>query len=696
MSIEEYTDWYSLENLDSGTINFDELKEESGWFNVEINKHSDLGSADVEASESITWSLSIHFRSITLQDPATLIFKAPNWHKITKGTGEISPSKCPKTSPPYPCRRSTTVFSDHEVEISSRMVCSWKDIFDKLNCEPLQIETYRISTFGDQEFHSRGYINLKHILIQTEKTNPKISGTYIFGSDTYRIWPTRILLYPDSNSEVFACHKDAKNELSSPSESESGSNPGSLKGRRNSTEEDEKSVPIGLVEVDVVLQDCKRHPISDSSPRVGQRSSSTKVDHASFSGSRPRPVSGSGYGSRSRSRPGSWSSLKDSPRSERPAGGYLKSSRPKTPPEKRVSFSPQRVVMNPKEYEFGPDDEYISPEDLELLKIGNVYDGFDSYARSPGGAPDLSSKMGYFTVGDVDFSNKLIETVMKEIDSDELHEPDIETDDDYTSRVGFELWKRSEKERFVRHLHDLEEEFRKLTLFRQETIMREFIRDVNRKSNKLGRLENLVSNKILKLRNKENSIDNINEENNRKMKLFQFEQKKLFESQKNEFQMKLELEKKKTKIAEFEKNKWFKKYSEEEEANDRLQKEIQSLKTGRKSDLYFKNELLRKDELIQSLEDQISQLKESVQLLKASRDHYKTHFEHLAAAAHLIPNKETQPTCSQTNNIYSHNIDSLVQSGLYSEDDQFIQLLRSSNIPSTVANLESVNKNVHR
>ncbi|OII71894.1 uncharacterized protein cubi_00702 [Cryptosporidium ubiquitum] len=689
MNSEEYTDWYSLENLDSGRLNFDELREESGWYNIETSKHDDLDFADFGASESLTWSLSIHFRSITLQDPANVIFKAPNWYKIIKGTNEISPSKCPKTSPAYPCRRSTTIFSDHEIEISSKVVCSWKDIFERLSCEPLQIETYKVSTFGDQELHSKGYVNLKHIIIQTEKTNSKISGNYIFGSNTYRIWPTRILLYPVSKPEVSSDHKNTKNELDPSSEPELESDSGPLKdnNKKNSLTDDEKSAPIGLVEVDIVLQDCKKQTISDGSPGVRQKSLNTKTEKGSHSGSRPKSASRS----RSRSRPRSGNTLSDSPRNER-ANNYL-SSRSKTPPsERRVSFLPEKPVRNSRKHEMSINDEFISPEELEFLKIGNVYNDFDSDIRSPGTISDLNSKIGYFTVGDIDFSEKLIETIIKEIDNSVLHETGIENENDYASNMNFELWKKSEKERFVQHLHNLEEEFRKLTLIRQETIMKDFIKDINRKSSKLGRLESLVSNKILKLKNKENSIDNVNDENNRRMKLFQFEQKKLFESQKNEFQMKLEFEKKKTQIAEFEKNKWFKKYNEEEETNARLHKEIQSLKTGRKSDLYFKNELLRKDELIQSYEDQISQLRESVQLLRASRDHYKAQFEHLTTLVHLSPEKETKPISTQiNNNIYSHNIDSLVQSGLYSEDDQFIQLLKSNNnINGTISN-EHVN-----
>ncbi|EAK88654.1 hypothetical protein [Cryptosporidium parvum Iowa II] len=692
MNSEEYTDWYSLENLDNTKLNFDELKEESGWFNIEIDKNDDSDIAGFGASESLIWSLSIHFRSITLQDPATVIFKAPNWYKIIKSTNEISPSKCPKTSPPYPCRRSTTIFSDHEIEITSRIVCSWKDIFDRLNCEPLKIEAYKVSTFGDQELHSMGYVNLKHILIQTEKTNPTISGNYIFGSNTFRIWPTRILLYPASKSQVPNDHKNTSNELDSLSDSELEPNSGESKNKnsKNSVTEEEKSVPIGLIEVDIVLQDCKKQPISDgSSPGIRQKSLNTKTDQNSSLFSRPRSVSRS----RSRSRPRSGSATNESPINERTRNNLR--NRPKTPPsDKRVSFSPQRTSRNVK-YEPGNDEEFISPEDLEFLKIGNMYDKLDSNIRSPGVISDFSSKIGYFTVGDVDFSNKLIETIIKEIDNDELYEQGLENSDDYTSKVNFEIWKRSEKERFVQHLHNLEEEFRKLTLIRQETIMKDFIGDISRKSNKLGRLENLVSNKILKLKNKENSIDNINDENNRKMKLFQFEQTKLLESQKNEFKMKLELEKKKTQIAEFEKNKWFKKYSEEEEINEKLHKEIQSLKTGRKSDLYFKNELLRKDELIQSFEDQILQLKESVQILRASRDHYKTQFEHLAAAVHLFPEKETHPTSNKSNNVYTHNIESLVQSGLYNEDDQFIQLLKSNNnIHGSFSNEDTNNTSV--
>ncbi|KAH8581742.1 uncharacterized protein ELE39_001872 [Cryptosporidium sp. chipmunk genotype I] len=679
MNSEEYVDWYSLENLDSARLNFDELKEESGWFNVEIDKHDDSDIVDFGVSEFLTWSLSIHFRSITLQDPATVIFKAPNWYKIIKGTNEISPAKCPKTNPPYPCRRSTTIFSDHEIEISSRIVCSWKEIFDRLNCEPLQIEAYKVSTFGDQELHSMGYVNLKHIIIQAEKTNPTISGHYIFGSDTYRIWPTRILLYPVSKSRVHNCHKNTSDKLDSLSDSELGPDSGKLKdsdnNRKNSVTDEEKNVPIGLVEVDIVLQDCKKQPILDgSSPGVRKKLLNVKTDQNSFSCSRPRPGSAS---------------------SDSPINGKVNNnlkSRSKTPPsDKRVSFSPQRSVRNVKKYEPGINDEFISSEDLEFLKIGNIYDGYDPNIRSQGVISDFNSKIGYFTVGDVDFSNKLIETIIKEIDNNELCEPGIEKEDDYISRVNFEIWKKSEKERFVQHLHNLEEEFRKLTLIRQETIMKAFIGDINRKSNKLGRLENLVSNKIIKLKNKENSIDNVNDENNRKMRLFQFEQKKLFESQKNEFKMKLELEKKKTQIAEFEKNKWFRKYSEEEENNEKLQKKIQTLKTGRKSDLYFKNELLRKDELIQSFEDQISQLKESVQILKASRDHYKTQFEHLAAAVHLFPDKEINPTSNKINNIYSHNVESLVQSGLYTEDDQFIQLLKSNNNNNSSFSSENAN-----
>ncbi|KAJ1608450.1 hypothetical protein OJ253_1944 [Cryptosporidium canis] len=689
MSIEEYADWYSFENLEGGAINFNELKDESGWYNIEINNHNGLDSNDTGASESVTWSLSINFRSITLQDPATLIFKAPNWYRIIKGRDEISPSKCPKTNPPYPCRRSTTVFSDHEIEISSRLVCSWRDIFDKLSSEPLEIESYKVSAFGDQEIHSRGYINLKHILIQAEKSNPTSSRAYIFGSDTYRIWPTRILLYPGSGSGASNAQETSTNELNPSSGPSSDSDPSSHRDdKRNSIGEEEKDEPIGLVEVEVVLQDCKRRPISDNSPRSGQRVSNAKTDYASV-GSGPRPVSGS----RSRSRSASRSSPAGSPKNDRSSNSSWRiRGRSKTPPPKRVSFSPPKPENSSKDYEFGLDDGCFSPEDLEFLRMRNVYDGFDSFSRSPGGLSDFSSNMGYFTAGDVEFSNKLIETIVKEIDPDELDEPDVDADD-YASNIGLELWKKSEKERFIKHLHNLEEEFRKLTLLRQETIMREFIGDINRKSSKLGRLENLVSNKILKLKNKENSIDNVNDENNRRMKLFQFEQKKLLESQRNEFQVKLELEKKKTQIVEFEKNKWLKKYHEEEETNAKLQKELQSLKTGRKSDLYFKSELTRKDELIQSLEGQISQLKEGVQLLKASRDHYKTQFEHLAAAVQLIPEKEPQPVVPSKNNVYSHNIDSLVQSGLYSEEDQFIQLLRSNNTLSASVDDQGASKN---
>lgn len=685
MNSEEYNDWYSLENLDSGRLNFDDLKEESGWFNIETIKYDDSDFVNFGASESLTWSLSIHFRSITLQDPATVIFKAPNWYKIIKGVNEISPSKCPKTSPPYPCRRSTTIFSDHEIEISSRLVCSWKDIFDRLNCEPLKIETYKVSTFGDQELHSSGYVNLKHIIIQTEKTNSRISGNYILGSNTYRIWPTRILLYPASKPEVSNNHKNNKIELDSP-ESDLGSDSGPINDdKSNSVIGDEKKVPIGLVEVDIVLQDCKKRLISDGSP-VRQNSLNTKADQSSYLGSRPKSASRS----RSRSVPRFENTSNVSPRNKID-NNYLR-SRSKTPPSgKRVSFSPEKLARNAKKHELSMNDESISPEDLEFLNIGNICNDFDSDIRSPSLISDFNSKMGYFTVGDAEFSDKLITTIIKEIDNSALNETGIENEDGYASNINFELWKKSEKERFVQHLHNLEEEFRKVTLIRQETIMKDFIRDINRKSSRLGRLENLVSNKILKLKNKENFIDNVNDEHNRKMRLFQFEQKKLFESQKNEFQIKLEFEKKKTQIAEFEKNKWFKKYSEEEENNDKLHKEIQSLKTGRKSDLYFKNELIRKDELIQSYEDQISQLRESVQLLKASRDHYKTHFENLAASVHLFPDKEIQPISNRINNTYSHNIESLVQSGLYSEDDQFIQILKSNNNTNGSVSNENTN-----
>ncbi|KAF7458035.1 hypothetical protein HWI79_1601 [Cryptosporidium felis] len=696
---EEFVDWYSLENIDVGGVDFEDLKNESDWFRIETNECGDPNYLESGASESLIWNISLRFKSITLQNPATIIFKAPNWNKVVRGSDEIPKSKCPKTHPPIPCRRSTTVFSDPEIEISSKVICSWREIFERLNCEPLVIEACKVTPFGDQEPHSSGYVNLKHILIQTEKTNPKVVGTYVFGSSTFRIWPTRILLYPTRDPEKSKDGTDLGISLKAHPmyESELETDPeikafvGSEKDSTSSL--DEKNTPIGLVEVDVILQDCQKLSISDTSPTHRRRALEDSGNFGreprsptkSVMGSESRPSSASRSRSASRSLSASRKKNGESPR-KRPSRRSLRAGDPKSSPgNRRVGFSsgvPQNTLEDlGRELEF----EEVSPE---LFKASSFIDGL----KQMEGIYDFSSKMEYFTVGDSSFSKKLMEKIVSEVDATEeggsaqyynSGSPNVELDEEQSASLAFEVWKKVEKERFIQHLQDLEEEFRKITLIRQETIMREFIKEIKRKSNNLGRLENLVSTKILNLKNKENSINNVGEENNRKMKLFQFEQKKIYEVQKNELCSKLEMEKKKTQIVEFEKNKWLKKYNQQEEINQQLTREIQSLKTGRKSDLYFKNELLRKDELIKSYEDQISQYRETIQLLKSSRNHYKTQFDQLATAAHLFPEQNSRSDSAKAiSNAYTHNVDSLLQSGLYSEEDQFIQLLKSRQNPN--------------
>ncbi|KAK6590871.1 hypothetical protein RS030_111870 [Cryptosporidium xiaoi] len=635
------SEWFSIEDIGNEALNIDNLKE-SDWFNIEHNneiKSDNYISPNYESNQnSVTWNLTIRFKSISLQNPATLIFTAPNWYKIIKGQNDIYPSKCPKTNPPVPCRRSTTLFTNTEIEINSKIMCSWKEIFDRLNIEPLQIEVYKVNPFGDREIHSIGYVNLKHIFIQPEEIKPEIINSYIYGKNSYRIWPTRVLLYPkivktDNNDNI-----ESDNNID--------------QGINIDNNDNGESVPIGLIEVDIILEDCEKQNISEGNIFSRKNSKNINIECNSSNTRKKLPIN-------------------NSPKTKNM--NKLKSVSPSINKNKDYSMIKHNIQPQIIENEF--ELPFFEQKDLNYTE--NMFD-FDLQYVNFNKISKFKPKLDLFNPGNDNLSSNILDSINEEIKTN----VDIDSiafcdSDDESQNISNKLtkWKLIEKERFIEHLWKLEDEFRKITISRQEVIMRDFINNINTKTKKIGKLENLVTDKIFKLKNKENSIDNINNENSKKIQLLKCEHKKILELQKNDYIVKLDIEKKKMRLLESEKNKWIKKYNDLESNMDKVFKELQDLKNSRKTELYYKNELLRKDEFIQLQETQINQLKDTVELLKASRDHIKLNFEKFVSSLDLIKNISND---SSNNMCLPHNIDSLVESGIYNENDEFIQYLKNN------------------
>ncbi|KAH8740238.1 hypothetical protein FG386_001513 [Cryptosporidium ryanae] len=656
-NIEFSSEWFSIENIDNESLNINDLKE-SDWFNIDAdnkvkNEDNNLINEGFNFN-SVTWSLTIRFKSVSLQNPATLVFTVPNWYKIIKGPNDIHPSKCPKTNPPVPCRRSITSFKNLEIEINSKIVCSWKDIFDRLNIEPLQIEVYEFSPFGEKKIHSVGFVNLKHILIQPEETKPEIINSYVYGQNSYRIWPTRVLLYKKidkgmDNNNNNNNNIDYKTNIDS---FDDNIDDNSIKGESDNSE----GIPMGLIEIDIILEDCKKQPISESSV-ISKKINKNINNECNNSNTRRRLITN------------------NSPKSEQ--RNKLKSASPPSL-SKNKNYSPVKYEIQPQIME----DELELPfSENKTLNYNENMSVFDSEYISFNKISEFRPKLDLFNPGYDNLSKNILDSIKKEIklnddiDLSVFYNSDQEAED--AVRI-LNKWKLVEKERFIEHLRKLEDEFRKIIISRQEIIMKDFIENINNKAKKIGRLENLITEKIFKLKNKENSVDNMNNENNRKMQLLQYEHRKKLESQQNCYIAKLEIEKNKIKLMESEKNKWIKKYNDLENNLNKVFIELQNLKNSKKTELHYKSQLSHKDEIIKFKDTQINQLKDTVELLKASRDHIKKNFERLISSFGLANN--CADIDNNNNNIDSTNcnIDSLIESGIYSENDEFIKYLRNN------------------
>ncbi|OII73505.1 hypothetical protein cand_003300 [Cryptosporidium andersoni] len=288
---------------------------------------------------------------------------------------------------------------------------------------------------------------------------------------------------------------------------------------------------------------------------------------------------------------------------------------------------------------------------------------------------ELYLNFGYFKVEEFNIKPELTLQVLDDIlDSKRVTEDDIRNTQEYEVALSVEIWKKLEKERFIKHIEDIEKNIRLSLIKRQEIIMKKFIQDIKRRNQKLATLENLLNEKIYHLREKEKSIEYIEENKNGELDNMKMNFQQRLDIIQSKFKTKLDIEKRKYKQLEMENSKLISKLNVEEDKSGILKKTTEKAYMA-KDYSYFKSELSKKDYEIQNKDMEIKHLKQCVELLKASRQYLKDKLDQIVVTLELesvnkVPNAMDMqiPT----------DVDILIRSGLYNEDDQLIKLLNDN------------------